>query len=174
MSSIALPQPTPPTTSKCPLPPFPNPFPTLDTDDLLSRKSSKPVAWVIAHYYGNQFGASVWIPILKCNYAKMCTYASDLLKRNLFPIGKKMFPVLDKSGGGIFIFFSVRLKYTFQLSLHCVRKTACWFFPHHFCFNLRCSLSQTLLSWDLSLIAQQMLSPWQHCLAPIGGIRKWG
>jgi hypothetical protein len=79
--------------------PSPTHSPTLDSDDLLSRKSSKPVAWVIAHYYGNQFGASVWIPILKCNYAEMCTYASDLLKRSLFPVGRKTFPVLDERRG---------------------------------------------------------------------------
>lgn len=29
----------------------------------------------------------------------MCTYASDLLKRNMFPVGKKMFPVLDERRG---------------------------------------------------------------------------
>lgn len=60
---------------KCLLLPFPGPLPPLpvsvlrlpspahsltsDADDLLFRKSSKPVAWVTAHYYGNQFGASV-------------------------------------------------------------------------------------------------------------------
>lgn len=44
-----------------------------------------------------------------------------------------------------------------------------------FFLNSRCSLSKTcLLSGDLSLIIQQLLSPWQHFLAPIGGGReKW-
>lgn len=73
--------------------------PKLEAEDLLSWKSSKPVAWVISHYYGNQFGASVWIPILKCNYAKMCTYVSDLLKRNLFPFGWKTFLMLNERRG---------------------------------------------------------------------------
>lgn len=45
----------------------------------------------------------------------MCTYASDLLKRNLFPVGKKMFPVLDeRNGEKNFIFFSLRLNTPFN------------------------------------------------------------
>lgn len=141
---LPFPSPLPPLRVKCPLPSFPTHSPTLDADDLLSRKSSKSVAWVIAHYYGNQFGASIWIPILKCNYAKMCTYASNLLKRNLFPIEKKMFPVLDERAGwgGTFIFFSVRLNTPFNwVSTLSGKQLALGF-----------SLTTFVLTWDVPFL----------------------
>lgn len=83
--------------------------------------------------------------------------------------------MLGERKGEMLLLFCANFADTFQPSSPAMlSKRTCVGFPltTFFFFNLRCSLSKTLLSWDLSLIAQQLSSPWQHFLAPIGGGRK--